>query len=119
MHHKAPELLEDIRNATVFIGAVTDELTLDDYRTNRLLRQGVERNLGVLSEAVKRLVAVDLRAAEHLGDYRRIIAFDDSLTREYELVDHEPIWQTIRTQVVSLRRSTEELLRRFERLPRG
>jgi len=119
MHRKAPKLLEDIRDAATFIGEVTAGRTLDDYKVNRLLRQGVERNFEIIGEAVKRLAAVDARTAGQLDDYRRIIAFRNVLIHGYDLLDYELVWQTIGEQLVTLRRSVEGLLHRHSRLPRG
>ena len=42
---KTPKLLEDVRDAAEFILLVTRGKTLDDYRSDRLLRQAVERVL--------------------------------------------------------------------------
>lgn len=119
MHRRAPKLLEDIRDAATFIGEVTAGRTLVDYKFDRLLRQGVERNFEIIGEAVKRLAAVDGRTADELGDYRRIIAFRNVLIHGYDLLDHELVWQTIGEQLVTLRRSVEGLLHRHSRLPRG
>lgn len=56
MQPKSAKYLEDIRDAAAFIQEVAHGRTLDDYRTDRLLRQGVERNFEIIGEALNRLV---------------------------------------------------------------
>jgi len=55
MQRKSPKLLEDIRECAAFVREATQGKTLDDYRSNRILRQAVERNFEIIGEAVGRL----------------------------------------------------------------
>lgn len=41
MHPRSPKLLDDIRDATQFIREVTARLSLERYRSDRVLRQAV------------------------------------------------------------------------------
>ena len=54
---------------------VTDGVTLEQFRHDRLLRQAVERNFEIVGEAVRRLEKDDPGTAAAIADYRRIIAF--------------------------------------------
>ncbi len=120
MHPRSPKLLEDIRDAAAFIRQVTQGLTLDDYRGNRLLRHAVERNFEIIGEAIKRLATADPRTAARIGDYRQIIAFRNVLIHGYDLVDFDLVWQAVETQVVTLLRDVEALLAPdARRLPTG
>ena len=59
MARKSPKLLEDIRDAAVFVRQACQDKTLDDYRQDRLLRQAIERNFEIIGEAVGRLAKID------------------------------------------------------------
>jgi hypothetical protein len=60
MERKSPKLLQDIRDAAAFIRQATADKTLDDYRSDRLLRQAIERNFEIIGEAVGRLAIVTM-----------------------------------------------------------
>ena len=70
MQPKTPKLLDDIRDAAVFIRQVTGGKTLEAYRADRLLRQAVERNFEIIGEAVSRLARADAATAARIGDHR-------------------------------------------------
>lgn len=55
MQHKAPKLLEDIRDSATFILEAVASLTLETYARDRIRRQAVERNFEIIGEALNRL----------------------------------------------------------------
>lgn len=106
MQPKSRKLLEDIRDAADFVIEAVRGKSLEDYRSERILRQAVERNFEIIGEAIKRLDQYDPDIAAKIGDYRQIIAFRNVLIHGYDLVDHLLVWNTIEKQVpVLLRRS--------------
>lgn len=52
---RTPKTLEGVQNAAAFVPAVTEDKKLEDYSSNRLLRQAIERNFEIIGEAVGRL----------------------------------------------------------------
>ncbi len=66
MQPRSPKLLEDIRDASTFIRAVTAAETLATYDTNRLLRQAVERNFEIIGEVMRRLDHHDPETARRI-----------------------------------------------------
>jgi uncharacterized protein with HEPN domain len=98
-------------DAAVFIQDVTRSKSLDDYRNDRLLRQGVERNFEIIGEAINRLMRVDAEAAERIDHAWAIVAFRNVLAHGYDLVDDARVWQTIVDDVPALRQQVEGLLR--------
>ncbi len=67
MPPKTAKLLDDIRDAAVFIRQVTREKTDADYGADRLLRQAVERNFEIIGEAMRRLEALAPEIAAQIG----------------------------------------------------
>lgn len=110
MQPKAAKLLEDIRQAVVFILEVTKDKSIEQYGRDRMLRNAVERNFEIIGEAIKRLTNLDADTANKIADYRQIIAFRNVLIHGYDLVDHDLVWSTIRNQVPVLLRDIERLL---------
>ena len=79
MQPKSLKLLEDIREAAAFIRDTTLASSIERHRQDKLLRFAIERNFEIIGEAIKRLASVDQQAAMHIGDYRQIIAFRNSM----------------------------------------
>ena len=111
MQPKSRKLLEDIRDAADFVIEAVRGKSLEDYRSERILRQAVERNFEIIGEAIKRLDQYDPDIAAQIGDYRQIIAFRNVLIHGYDLVDHLLVWNTIEKQVPVLLRDVEMLQR--------
>lgn len=111
MQPKSRKLLEDIRDAADFVIEAVRGKSLEDYRSERILRQAVERNFEIIGEAIKRLDQYDPDIAAKIGDYRQIIAFRNVLIHGYDLVDHLLVWNTIEKQVPVLLRDVETLQR--------
>ena len=110
MQPKTPKLLEDIRDAAAFIREVTRAKTLEDYSSERLLRQAIERNFEIIGEAVNRLAQLDPETAGRITKHRRIVDFRNVLTHGYDLIDHRIVWSTIEEEVPVLLAEVEALL---------
>lgn len=102
--------LEQIRDAVSFVLSVTEGKTLEDYSDDRLLRQGVERNLEIIGEAVGCLGRDDPDTAARLSEHERIIAFRNVLIHGYDIVDDELVWDTIETKLPLLLSEVESII---------
>lgn len=102
--------LEQIRDAVSFVLSVTEGKTLEDYSDDRLLRQGVERNLEIIGEAVGRLGRDNPDTAARLSEHERIIAFRNVLIHGYDIVDDELVWDTIETKLPLLLSEVESII---------
>jgi uncharacterized protein with HEPN domain len=67
MEPKSPKLLEDIRDSVAFVRSSVVGKSLDDYRSDRLMRQAVERNFEIIGEAVGRLAKLDPATAAKIS----------------------------------------------------
>ena len=111
---RTPRTLRQITDACSFALSVTDGKTLKDYSGERLLRQGVERNLQIIGEAVGRLRRDDPETADRLSEHERIVGFRNVLVHGYDLVDDGIVWNTIRTNLPLLLSEVEGLLKELE-----
>jgi uncharacterized protein with HEPN domain len=84
---RTPRTLRQIADACSFVLSVTEGKTLEDYAGERLLRQGVDRNLQIIGEAVRCLRRDDPETADRLSEHERIVGFPNVLVHGYELVD--------------------------------
>jgi uncharacterized protein with HEPN domain len=110
MDRKTPKLLEDIRSAAAFVREATAGKTVEDYCSDRLLRQAVERNFEIIGEAVGRLAKIDPATAESIGDYARIISFRNLLIHGYDLIDDAQVWSVIRVNLPTLEADVAAIL---------
>ncbi len=114
---RTPRALRQIADARSFVLSVTEGKTLEDYSGERLLRQGVERNLQIIGEAVGRLRRDDPETADRLSEHERIVGFRNVLVHGYDLVDDGIVWDTIRTNLPLLLSEVEGLLEKRDRDP--
>jgi len=111
MQPKTPKLLDDIRDAAAFIRQITQDKTVHAYRTDRTLRQAVERNFEIIGEAVSRLARTDPESAGRIGDHPQIIAFRNLLIHGYDLIDDAQVWRVISQDLPRLEQQVIEMLR--------
>ncbi len=107
---KSPKLLEDMRDAALFIQQVTAEKTVLDYANDRLLRQGVERNFEIVGEALNRLAHDDPQTAQRISGYQRIIAFRNVLIHGYDAIQNERVWDIVCHRLPALLHDVQSLL---------
>lgn len=110
MPPKIPKYLDDIRDAAQFVLDLVRARSLDDYRSDRVLRQTVERNFEIIGEAINRIAKLDPDTAARIGDYPRIIAFRNVLTHGYDLIEDDRVWSIIQKELPVLREHVERLL---------
>jgi uncharacterized protein with HEPN domain len=75
-----------------------------------MLRQAIERNFGIIGEAVGRLAGVDPDTAACIGSHRQIVDFRNVLIHGYDLIDHRIVWSTIAEKIPVLLTEVESLL---------
>jgi uncharacterized protein with HEPN domain len=110
MQPKSVKLLEDILDAAVFIQQLTNGRTLDDYRTDRVIRQAVERNFEIIGEALRRLSKIDPSVSDQIGDHQQIIAFRNLLIHGYDIIDDAIVWRVINQDLPVLEQEVTNLL---------
>jgi uncharacterized protein with HEPN domain len=110
MHPKSPKWLDDVLNAGRKIMRWTYSVDADEFQTNELLADAVERNFMVTGEALHRIERVDPGTAERIPEYRQIIGFRNRIAHRYDQIDHLQVWIFARQSVPSLLSRIEELL---------
>ena len=110
MQRRTLKTLEDIRDAAAFVLEETSDVSLADYRQNRLLRQAVERNFEIIGEAIHRLRDHDPDVASKIGESGRIISFRNTLIHGYDLIDDALVWDVMENKLPTLLREVEALM---------
>ncbi len=111
--HEINKCLVDIRTA---IDTIEEHLTrimgerrdFNIYLKDKLLRNGVERQLEIVGEAVNRILKTD--PTFEITGARKIIATRNYVAHGYDKVDNETIWYIVTRQLSILRVEVEQLL---------
>jgi uncharacterized protein with HEPN domain len=110
MQLETKKLLEDIRQSCEEILAFTDGKTFGDYKQDRLLQSGVERQFEIIGEALNRLVKIDPDVANRVSHCKRIISFRNILIHGYDLVEDAVVWDVIAKDLPLLHSQVVKLL---------
>jgi uncharacterized protein with HEPN domain len=110
MQSDSKKYLFDIRRASQLIAEFCSERSFEDYVADDMLKSAVERQFGIIGEALSRLTKADAPVASRITDSRRIIAFRNILVHGYATVDDRIVWGVIETNLSGLIESVELLL---------
>ena len=110
MENEAKKHLFDLVEACKRIEEFTNSKTLDQYRTDPLLRSAVERQFQIAGEALQKLLKRFPEVANQITDYRSIINFRNILVHGYDHVVDDVVWGVVQSNLPLLRKETEKLL---------
>jgi uncharacterized protein with HEPN domain len=110
MQLEKQKLLEDMRQAAEAIGRYTHGKSREDYLVDDQLQASVERKFEIVGEALNRLSRLDPDMVETIGDYRKIIAFRNTLIHGYSAVDAGIVWDIVKSHLPKLRVAIQKLI---------
>jgi uncharacterized protein with HEPN domain len=110
MRLESKKLLEDIRQACEHILEFTENKTLSDYTSDRLLQSGIERQFEIVGEALNRLAKTEPDVANKISHHKRIISFRNILIHGYDLVEDAVVWDVVTKDLPLLHSQVVKLL---------
>ena len=102
--------LWDMQEACERISRYTRVATLDGYMVDDQLRSAVERQLGILGEALNQLSKFDPVLGSRIPGHRQMIAFRNVLVHGYMTLDHPRVWNQVATSIPDLNKVIDQLL---------
>lgn len=102
--------LFDIQQACSLLAEFTSGKSLDDYRSDAMLRSAVERQFEIIGEALSQFLRVSPALGSRISNPRQIIAFRNRLIHGYATIDDEVVWGVLEASLPMLIRDIEELL---------
>ncbi|MCB0208405.1 MAG: DUF86 domain-containing protein [Anaerolineae bacterium] len=107
------KLLYDLDQAIGLIITFTQGKQLNEYKSDALLRSGVERQFEIIGEALNRMKRIDPNVVGRISDYQRIIGFRNVLPHGYDVVSDEIVWDNVQNNLPKLRQEIDNLKRDF------
>lgn len=99
------DIKTSIESIYEFIGEKRD---FYEYQNNKLLRRGIEREIEIIGEAVKRIMKI---APEiQIANARQIVDTRNWVIHSYDKVDDVVIWGIISIHLPKLKMEIEDLL---------
>jgi len=110
MRLEARKYLTDIQTAAERIARFTEGRNFDDYLGDEMLRSAVERQFGIVGEALSRLAQDSPEVVARIPDHAKIIGFRNILVHGYASVDDRIVWGVIEIHLDPLRKAVSKLL---------
>jgi uncharacterized protein with HEPN domain len=107
---ESQKYLWDALNAAGQIADFVAGKDLAAYRSDNLLRSGVERQMEIIGEALARMARHDPETADLIPELGRIVAFRNILIHGYADVDDTVVWGVIEMKLSPLRETLRRLL---------
>ena len=110
MRLETKKYLHDIQLAADRIERFCNGKTFPQYLADEMLRAAVERQFGIIGEALSRLAKDDPDVASAIPDHGKIIAFRNILIHGYAAVDDKIVWGVIENHLAPLRTAIRRLV---------
>jgi uncharacterized protein with HEPN domain len=99
------DIRESIDSINDFLG---DTRNFNDYKADKLLRRGVERELEIIGEATNRILK--LEPTIEISESRRIVDLRNWVIHGYDKVDDMIIWGIISRDIPRLKEQVSGLM---------
>jgi len=94
--------LKDILEAISRIETYTKDLSFEDFCENKLVQDGVVRNLEIIGEAIKH-VPEEIRKKHPDLEWKKIAGLRDILIHAYFGIDRDIVWDVITSKIPNLK----------------
>jgi len=100
------DIKESIDSINDYLG---DKRNFNEYKANKLLRRGIERELEIIGEATNRILKMD--AGIKISESRRIVDLRNWVIHGYDKVDDVIVWGIISRDIADLKTQVEDLIK--------
>jgi len=92
LSRRDPANLFDMLEASEKVQRFLKDKTFEDFLKDDMLQAAVERNIGIIGEAARR-ISEELKQEHPEIPWRKIIAQRNVLIHEYDDIDYKQIWE--------------------------
>ncbi|MCX6233201.1 MAG: DUF86 domain-containing protein [Bacteroidetes bacterium] len=109
MQREIQKYLHDIKESIDSIDSyLLEKHNFDEFKSNKLLRRGIERELEIIGEATSRILKIDPNI--QIPDSRRIVDLRNWIIHGYDKVDDVIIWGIIIKDIPRLKVQVNKLI---------
>lgn len=110
MKNKNPlYFLQDIECSLQKIFRYTKNISYEQFLSDDMIKDAVERNFEIIGEAVKNLPDGFRNSYPHIP-FRQIAGMRDKLIHDYFGIDYEIIWKTIKDKLPQFYKEIQQLI---------
>lgn len=91
------------------ISEYTDQISMAEFKENRLIQDAVVRNFEIVGEAAKKVSIQTKKKFPHIP-WKNMAGMRDKLIHNYMGVDLDAVWKTIEDIVPSMRKKLDEVV---------
>lgn len=99
-----------MRQAVDAINRFVKGRAIAEYEADLMLRSAVERQFGIVGEALSQLAKAAPDLAARIPELRNAVSFRNVLIHGYDRIEDRVVWRTIVTDLPALRARVEGLL---------
>jgi uncharacterized protein with HEPN domain len=102
--------LYDIVQSCHNIRAFTQNIDLQTYMADLLVKSAVERQFIVIGEALYRLKRLDVTVYNQISHADQIVGFRNILVHGYDIISDQLVWQVVQSNLTVLLENCNSLL---------
>ena len=114
MTNETRQRLLDVLVSCRAIRQYTAGLDFAAYEGDRMVRDAVERRLGIIGEALSRASVLEPALVDQLPELRQIVGLRNRVIHGYDAVDDEIVWDVVQNKLPGLQTRVAELLEEVE-----
>jgi len=114
MTNETRQRLLDVLLSCGAVDRYTAGLDFAAYERDRMVRDAVERRLGIIGEALSRVAALEPTLVDRIPELRQIVGLRNRVIHGYDAVDDEIVWDVVQHKLPHLHTRVAELLEEFE-----
>jgi uncharacterized protein with HEPN domain len=114
MTNETHQRLLDVQISCQAIGQYTAGFDFAAYERDAMVRDAVERRLGIIGEALSRVATLEPSLVDRIPELRQIVGLRNRVIHGYDAVDDEIVWDVVQHWLPRLHTPVAELLKEVE-----